>query len=555
MESKIDIQIIPSLEETTAAHQQKRMSSTIHPVIVGFSSLHSTYEENTKERMNSDSDCDSISEISNTPSFGLDQMTDEDIVELTNDIYCLFDEYFQKNILLMSSPKFYTQLCQEIANVIFDEWISANLISQLENTETDEEENHYVYEELLEYIEELLETYHLFSNVPKRSISPLYQRRFDTAPQPADCFNNSADLHVENPKDNSPELLKQVEHLQITKRIEELRATPQPKQRTPEWYAFRNGLLSASNLWKVFGSEAQINSIIYEKCRPMNEHSNYGHTNLESSLHWGVKYEPLAIMIYENMFSAKIEEFGCIQHSKYSFLGASPDGIVTEPTSSRYGRMLEIKNIVNRDITGIPKEEYWIQTQIQMETCNLNECDFLETRFLEYNDAATFYTDREHEYKGVILHFIPIQSFENSAPIYKYMPIEVICDLETVEKWVQQCKNECREQGLVLLNTLYWYLEEFSCVLIERNRHWFAAAIPRIQEIWDIILKERETGYEHRASKNARARAGSGSFGGGCAAATDDKIVVSTNIINTSRSIRNMPFGNSICLIKLEDTI
>ena len=29
--------------------------------------------------------------------------------------------------------------------------------------------------------------------------------------------------------------------------------------------------------------------------------------------------------------------------------------------------MLEIKNPVSREITGIPKEEYWIQMQLQME--------------------------------------------------------------------------------------------------------------------------------------------------------------------------------------------
>ena len=46
--------------------------------------------------------------------------------------------------------------------------------------------------------------------------------------------------------------------------------------------------------------------------------------------------------------------------------------------------MLEVKNIYNREIRGIPKEEYWIQMQIQMETCDLDICDFLETRFLEY---------------------------------------------------------------------------------------------------------------------------------------------------------------------------
>ena len=58
--------------------------------------------------------------------------------------------------------------------------------------------------------------------------------------------------------------------------------------------------------------------------------------------------------------------------------------------NDRYGRMLEIKNIVNRDITGIPKKAYWVQMQLQMEVCDLEECDFLETRFKEYDNEQAF---------------------------------------------------------------------------------------------------------------------------------------------------------------------
>ena len=115
--------------------------------------------------------------------------------------------------------------------------------------------------------------------------------------------------------------------------------------------------------------------------------------NTDSSLHWGVKYEPVSIMLYEQMYGTVVDSFGCIQHPKYKCIGASPDGIVNDTTSQRYGRMLEIKNIVNREITGIPKEEYWIQMQVQLETCDLDECDFLETRFKEYENEAMFYAD------------------------------------------------------------------------------------------------------------------------------------------------------------------
>jgi hypothetical protein len=70
--------------------------------------------------------------------------------------------------------------------------------------------------------------------------------------------------------------------------------------------------------------------------------------------------------------------------------------------------MLEVKNIVNRDINGIPKEDYWIQMQLQLECCNLEYCDFVETRFKEYEDEENFYKEdieNSYEYKGIILTF------------------------------------------------------------------------------------------------------------------------------------------------------
>ena len=85
-------------------------------------------------------------------------------------------------------------------------------------------------------------------------------------------------------------------------------------------------MITASSLWKVFGTESQVNSLIYEKCRPVEE-VNFEFAITSGPLYWGVKYEPVTIMIYEDMFRTQIGEFGCLPHPKHSFIGASPDGI------------------------------------------------------------------------------------------------------------------------------------------------------------------------------------------------------------------------------------
>jgi putative phage-type endonuclease len=196
---------------------------------------------------------------------------------------------------------------------------------------------------------------------------------------------------------------------EIAQKIQGLRELPQPDQRTPEWYKMRWNLITASNAYKAFETQASINQLIYEKCQPLKENGGEDEevkmVNTNTAFHWGQKYEPLSVMLYEHMYDSKIEDFGCIQHPVYKFLGASPDGIVIKSESGRYGRMIEIKNPVSREITGIPKKEYWVQMQLQMEVCDLDECDFLETKFAEYSDYTSYNEDTSVEFKGSIIYF------------------------------------------------------------------------------------------------------------------------------------------------------
>ena len=63
--------------------------------------------------------------------------------------------------------------------------------------------------------------------------------------------------------------------------------------------------------------------------------------------------------------------------------------VAVHPSDSRYTKLIGKKvllPIVNREIDVIPKKEYWGQMQLQMENCDLDECDFLETKFVEYDN-------------------------------------------------------------------------------------------------------------------------------------------------------------------------
>jgi hypothetical protein len=268
--------------------------------------------------------------------------------------------------------------------------------------------------------------------------------------------------------------------------------------------------------------------LIYEKCLPINENGvSFGTTNLTSPAHWGVKYEPISVEIYKRRNQVEVIDLGCIQHPRYSFIGASPDGIVVSPT--KMGRMLEIKNPVNREIDGIPSEAYWIQMQLQMEVCDLDECDFVETQFREYPTETMFWEEVENDCgksvfekmeKGVLLLIMKesTEMYQRPIPTYIHYPLDAELTKENVETWITKIyneknekeeqeekekeeKEEQEEKDKYSVTPIYWFLEIYSCVLVRRNRLWFESVLPIIESAWNTVVKEREEGYGHRAPK------------------------------------------------------
>jgi putative phage-type endonuclease len=297
--------------------------------------------------------------------------------------------------------------------------------------------------------------------------------------------------HIENRTAKQNDLTNTTEY--YTKIIEYLRTRPQPPQRTDAWYKFRHNLITASNAYKAFETQSSINQLIYEKCQPLKtaDTDSFSYVNVKSPFHWGQKYEPMSVLLYEDRFKTTIEDFGCIQHDKHSCLGASPDGINVDALSPLYGRMLEIKNVVSREITGIPKTEYATQMQLQMEVCNLDVCDFLETKFIEFGSETDFYNDVSDKTKGVIVYFV-----RDAKPFYAYKPLNIVSRSD-IELWEQETME--KHKNLVWIQNIYWRLDVFSCILVKRDKVWFESHIEHLEKVWKIIEEERVTGFSHRA--------------------------------------------------------
>ena len=266
-------------------------------------------------------------------------------------------------------------------------------------------------------------------------------------------------------------------------KIKHLTEIEQPEQRTPEWYKFRHNHITASNAWKCMGNEKNINSIVYEKLKPLNLESSKPSFN-ETPLSWGQKFEDISVMLYEKMYNTKVIDLGCLPHPKYDYLAASPDGLVVSEVNN--GRLLEIKNVVSREITQIPKMDYWIQMQLQMEVCDLDECDFLETKFIEINSYNEFIEYNEGT-KGIIMTFM----IDGTKLVHKYNDIDN-SEKDYIDSFMDENMKESENSSnIVWIKNTYWKLEKFSCIFVPRNKKWFEYSISKIKNVWDIIHFER----------------------------------------------------------------
>ena len=419
--------------------------------------------------------------------------SDENALELVETALHLMEEFMTENLTVISDPNFNDILLGEIKEMFY---------IQMEDHILDNDDIEYDMNDILDYAFNIyITTFHI-----ERSINVNFKD------DPLE-YDNTEDNKLKNNENQNDETNI------INIKIQKLREMPQPVQRTPEWYVFRWNLITASNAWKAFETNSLINQLIYEKCQPLNvnidNNEEVKNVNTNTPLHWGQKYEPLSVMIYEQNYGSKVEDFGCIQHQTYKFIGASPDGIIIKSNTGRFGRMLEIKNIVNRVINGIPKKEYWVQMQLQMEVCDLDECDFLETKFTEYADFCSYKNDslistynnepfnsfttaKDLSNKGIIVHF----HMKDGRPYYAYMPLNIWTPPDVVQ-WEEEIINKyCSEPyNYTFLKFIYWKLEILSCVLVLRNKDWFNNNVGQLQNVWNLIEQERVTGYEHRAPK------------------------------------------------------
>ena len=276
-------------------------------------------------------------------------------------------------------------------------------------------------------------------------------------------------------------------------RVTILNNKPKQEQGTQEWLNIRKTCLTASNITHIINNR-NLNSIILNKC---------GYDKLPfvagDAINHGKKYEDVAVLVYENRTGIKVyADYGCIPHEDFNFIGASPDGI------DEKGNVIEIKCVYSRIITGLPKEDYYDQMQLQMEVFKLSKCLFLECEIKEYFNFDDYKLDtyidektgekdetktKDNLEKGAIIRIIT----KNPKNSFKYIyPENLKMNHKQIKKWVKKNikklkKDDPEKKTYYECEALYWKLTNYSCINIYKDNNWIKRNIGNFYDFWNKI--------------------------------------------------------------------
>jgi hypothetical protein len=177
----------------------------------------------------------------------------------------------------------------------------------------------------------------------------------------------------------------------IDDRLRKIFDKHQVEQRTTQWYEDMKTMLTASEFSKLLSSgELTRNKLIQSKINPeVRDNRLAVSTEFMIATDWGIRFEPVVKRYLEKLWKCTIYECGRLRHETHKN-GASPDGIIINTESEKYGRLVEIKCPYSRKIEDkkIP-EDYWIQMQIQMEVTDLVECEYVEVEIVSKTSKNT----------------------------------------------------------------------------------------------------------------------------------------------------------------------
>ena len=267
--------------------------------------------------------------------------------------------------------------------------------------------------------------------------------------------------------------------------LDELINRKQIEQRTPEWYAQMNTILSASELGNLFASARTRAQLVVSKTvpRPPRNQPLAVPSDSMTAFDWGIRFEPVVKQIYQYKYGTTLKELGRLIHPTYNKCSASPDGLIYDcPKSERTGRLVEIKCPVTREIDGNIPKDYYAQMQMQLHVTGLKACDYVEAVISsKYNNnpervGPCLYNG----YIAVIRYPEISDATQNQEFYYIYSPVNAQTD------WTPEIK-----ENEEIVEITPWRLNHWHEQIVTRSEEWWDSIKPMIDLFWEDVEKAR----------------------------------------------------------------
>lgn len=274
-------------------------------------------------------------------------------------------------------------------------------------------------------------------------------------------------------------------------KLKKLKLLELPDQRSPEWYAMRKEMLTASSVASAIGKchfttrEELILSKIEDKPYESNPITE-----------WGVKYEDIAILFYEELYNVKVLDFGLIPHPTFKAFGASPDGICDDTGNDAYvSRMVEIKCPPKRKFTKTCPPHYLMQVQGQLEVCDLDHCDFFQVKIEDYENYDDYVKDIFVD-DDIILPGRTYLNYPKGVTVsYRkkgelkltYLYPSLNMTNEGYNDWIKEKKIEIINNGDEYVESKWWKITRFECTLIKRDYNWWNENVEHILKFYNDL--------------------------------------------------------------------
>lgn len=292
--------------------------------------------------------------------------------------------------------------------------------------------------------------------------------------------------------------------------LERLQSDRGITQRTPEWYAARADMITASDAAQAldcakFGNQRQF---FAKKCG--FEADKFNPTL--PALKWGIIYEPVACSVYSARMRCSIHDFGLLRHPTHKFLGASPDGI------NDLGVMVEIKCPYRRKINGEVPLQYYYQIQGQLDVCGLHSCDYVECELREYggweeliadSHAGHGRTTKDGCEHGFLYEMDPSSPLESSVPT---------CHYSELNRTAAELREDLQAFLALGPGRLHLFrVVKVGILRVKRDDAFLSVIVPQLEDVharvqafksdrasYDAYMREKVTTTKTRSSASAK---------------------------------------------------